>query len=52
MTDDSFPLNAGVADGGERRAFASELKCLVDQQFDEITEIPAGHQFTPEQGSV
>eukprot|EP01050_Picozoa_sp_SAG11_P012056 SAG11_NODE_1317_length_5216_cov_2.105335_2_plen_429_part_00 len=43
------PLYMGVTSTGGR-AFASELKCLVDQGFDEISEIPAGCQFTPEAG--
>jgi asparagine synthase (glutamine-hydrolysing) len=32
------------------RTFASELKCLAKEGFDEVIEIPGGHCFTPEGG--
>jgi|EP01049_Picozoa_sp_SAG25_P011931 asparagine synthase (glutamine-hydrolysing) len=40
----------GESPASGTRAFASELKCLVDQGFQTISEIPAGCQYTPEGG--
>ena len=48
------PLYMGVSttSSGEvtGRTFASELKCLAREGFDEVVEIPGGHFFTPEGG--
>lgn len=43
------PLYMGKSDG--KLMFASELKCLVDV-CDEISEIPNGTYYTPEEGFV
>eukprot|EP00616_Rhizochromulina_sp_CCMP1243_P017791 CAMPEP_0118977050 /NCGR_PEP_ID=MMETSP1173-20130426/20398_1 /TAXON_ID=1034831 /ORGANISM="Rhizochromulina marina cf, Strain CCMP1243" /LENGTH=1116 /DNA_ID=CAMNT_0006927123 /DNA_START=148 /DNA_END=3498 /DNA_ORIENTATION=- len=43
------PLYMGIA-GDKQRMFASELKCLVNQGFDEIVEIPPGHFYSPDGG--
>ena len=50
------PLYMGVRHGGADpdevtgRTFASELKCLAKEGFDDVVEIPGGHFFTPEGG--
>lgn len=45
------PLYIGYGQNGEIW-FASELKCIVDQDCKQIEEFPAGHYWTPETGFV
>lgn len=45
------PLYIGYGQNGELW-FASELKCIVDQDCKSIEEFPAGHYWTPESGFV
>ena len=45
------PLYVGKGNNGQVW-FASELKCIVDQDCASIEEFPAGHYWTPETGFV
>lgn len=46
-----IPLYYGVGRNGEMW-FASELKCIFDQDCEIVEEFPAGHYWTPETGFV